>query len=432
MHWGRKEIDKVAVESATTDYEAFEAIGLEAIENAAILDMGCFDGFNTVLKFAPYDNISKVVGIDPEKEALDLAYQRTTDQRFSWILSTAEEFDAPSTSFDVVYLSHVFQHVKDKEAVANNAFRLLKPGGYIVIKTFDDSCKISYPDPDGVMKRLFSLYETSILPHTEHTRYTDRNNGQKCPGYLSAAGFEEIAVKIHTTDTLNKDTSERLALFNRFTYFRRNIPKEMPVALAKEYSELLGQWEKLFKQENYLHVSNTFVITARKPQTEHPDAFLPQMPTSIDNIRIEPMCEADLGQVMSIELDSFPDPWAPIAYAMEIRHNPRGFYSVARSASGSVIGYVGWWVTEQKAATIMHIAVEKQHRGSGVGTSLLEFACNHATACKCKVMQLQVRSKNTSARSFYRGYGFDEIGVNRDYYTSPEDDAVFMQKSLTE
>ena len=40
MHWGRKEIDKVAVESATTDYEAFEAIGLEAIENAAILDMG--------------------------------------------------------------------------------------------------------------------------------------------------------------------------------------------------------------------------------------------------------------------------------------------------------------------------------------------------------------------------------------------------------
>ena len=59
MHWGRKEIDKVAVESATTDYEAFEAIGLEAIENAAILDMGCFDGFNTVLKFAPYDTLAR-------------------------------------------------------------------------------------------------------------------------------------------------------------------------------------------------------------------------------------------------------------------------------------------------------------------------------------------------------------------------------------
>lgn len=430
MRWGRSEIDKVAVESAAADYEAFETIGLEAIENAAILDMGCFDGFNTVLKFAPYENISTVVGIDPETEALDLAGQHTTDQRFTWIRSSAEEFDAPSSSFDVVYLSHVFQHVRDKEAVASNAFRLLKPGGYIVIKTFDDSCKLSYPDPNHVMKRLFNLYETNILPHTEHTRYTDRNNGQKCPGYLSAVGFKEIAVKVHTTDTLNKSIAERLALFNRYTYFRRSIPKDMPEMLAKEYSDLLKQWEDLFKQENYLHVSNTFVITARKPQAEHPDSLLPQKPTSIGNIRIEPMRENDLGQVMSIELESFPDPWAPIAYAMEIRHNPRGFYSVARNAEGSIIGYIGWWVTEQKVATIMHIAVAKQHRGGGVGRSLLEFACNHAIECSCETMQLQVRSKNTSARSFYRNYGFAEIGTNRDYYTSPEDDAVFMQKSL--
>ena len=157
MHWGRKEIDKVAVESATTDYEAFEAIGLEAIENAAILDMGCFDGFNTVLKFAPYDNISKVVGIDPEEEALGLAIQRTNDPRFSWAQASAESYNAADSSFDVVYLSHVFQHVEDKQAVANNALRLLKPGGFIVIKTFDDSCKISYPDPKQSMKRLFSI-----------------------------------------------------------------------------------------------------------------------------------------------------------------------------------------------------------------------------------------------------------------------------------
>ena len=430
MRWGRSEIDKVAVESAAADYEAFETIGLEAIENAAILDMGCFDGFNTVLKFAPYENISTVVGIDPETEALDLAGQHTTDQRFTWIRSSAEEFDAPSSSFDVVYLSHVFQHVRDKEAVAGNAFRLLKPGGYIVIKTFDDSCKLSYPDPNHVMKRLFNLYETNILPHTEHTRYTDRNNGQKCAGYLSAAGFEEITLKIHTTDTLNKNVADRLALFNRYTYFRRNIPKDMPSMLAKEYSELLEEWEELFKQDNYLHVSNTFVITARKPQAEHPDSLLPQKPTSIGNIRIEPMRENDLGQVMSIELESFPDPWAPIAYAMEIRHNPQGFYSVARNAEGSIIGYIGWWVTEQKVATIMHIAVAKQHRRGGVGRSLLEFACNHAIECSCETMQLQVRSKNASARSFYRNYGFAEIGTNRDYYTSPEDDAVFMQKSL--
>ena len=434
MHWGREEIDRVAVESATADFEAFESIGLEAIDKAVVLDIGCFDGFNTVLKFAPYENIRKVVGIDPEAEALALANKRTEDRRFTWIQAFAEQYDAPDASFDLVYLSHVFQHTKDKGAVAENAFRLLKPGGYIVIKTFDDSCKISYPDPNQIMRRLFSLYETSVLPYTEHTRYTDRNNGQKCPGYLSTAGFKDISVKIHTTDTLNKSVAERLALYDRFTYFRRITPKEMSPQLKNEYSELLRQWRDLFKKENYLHVSNTFIVTAKKPSenTCISNQTLPLNKTYIRDVLVEPMLETDLGQVMSIEIESFPDPWAPIAYAMEIRHNPNGFYYVARRADGTISGYVGWWVTGQGLATIMHIAVGKKYRKTGVGTTLLRFACDQAISCGCKVMQLQVRSKNLVARSFYEKSGFKKLDTNPDYYTNPKDNAILMCKSLDE
>lgn len=431
MHWGRKEIDDIALESAVVDYEAFETIGLESIENASILDMGCFDGFNTVLKFSPYENITDVVGIDPEPESLALASQSTDDSRFSWIRASAEEFNAPDASFDVVYLSHVFQHVKDKDAVAKNAFRLLKPGGFIIIKTIDDSCKISYPDPDQVMKKLFKLYETYVLPHTIHTRYTDRNNGQKCPKYLSNAGFEEINIKIHTSDTLNKNASERLALYDRFTYFRRTIPDEMPRNLAHEYSELLRHWRNMFMQNDYLHVSNTFVITAKKPQEYDFCSILsPQKESRKDGIFIEPMSETDLGDVMSIEVESFPDPWAPIAYAMELRHNPKGFYYVARKPNGSIIGYIGWWVTEQRTATIMHIAVDKKNRGEGVGTKLLDFACEHAVSCKCEFMQLLVRSNNIIARSFYEAYGFEETGISKNYYTGPTDNAILMQMRI--
>ena len=64
MQWGKVAIDNVAIQSAKADFDAFERIGLEAIADAHVLDMGCFDGFNTVLKFALYDNIDEVVGID--------------------------------------------------------------------------------------------------------------------------------------------------------------------------------------------------------------------------------------------------------------------------------------------------------------------------------------------------------------------------------
>ena len=59
MSWNRQRIRSVAIDSATADYAAFEAIGLSEIPDASVLDVGCFDGFNTVLKFAPYGNIAR-------------------------------------------------------------------------------------------------------------------------------------------------------------------------------------------------------------------------------------------------------------------------------------------------------------------------------------------------------------------------------------
>lgn len=435
MQWGKATIDNVAIQSAKADFDAFERIGLEAMADARVLDMGCFDGFNTVLKFAPYDNIEEVVGIDIEDEALVEARQRTNDGRFSWAHADAETYDGPDESFDLVYLSHVFQHTKDKQEAANNAFRLLRPGGYVVIKTFDDSCKISYPDPDRVMRRLFELYETEILPHTTHTRYTDRNNGQKCPFYLRTAGFEEINISITTTDSLNKTLEQRRVLYERFTYFRRNIPVQMPPQKANEYRELLAKWKEMFEDEYYYHASNTFVITARKPLVpageEAEEIGNPKLVKIRGEFTIEPMTEQLLGQVMAIEVNAFPDPWTPVAYAMELRHNPNAHYVVALDKNNSVAGYVGWWTTDQGMATIMHIAVDGKRRKQGIGSILIDYACEHAAKYgNCALMQLQVRSSNASARSFYKRNGFTEEGVSENYYTAPDDDAVIMRKPI--
>ena len=467
MTWNAKYINEVAISSAHCDYEAFDGIALAEIDNAAILDVGCFDGFNTVLKFKPYQNATRVVGIDPMKASIELAKKQTDDKRFSWQNNDIEGFadialkDKNFDGFDLIYFSHVLQHVKDKQATLDAAFKLLKKGGFIVIKTFDDSCKLSYPDPNQVMKRLFALYEKEIAPRVEHTRYTDRNNGQKCPALLKSAGFENIHVKIHTTDTLNKTLDERMDLFERFTYFRQKSPEGLPQDLAKEQKELLSAWKELFKDENYCHISNTFMVTAQKlgadasinseleehsqknngehhtsfsvPPTsserfcdEYPNNLLSEQTPSIT-----PMKETDLGEVMSIEINAFPEPWTPLAYVSELRYNDAAYYIVAKDENNHVIGYVGWWeALEQKQATIMHIAVKSNVRKNGTGTKLLEYACSHAGQNGCIAMNLLVRSQNTPARAFYKKNGFIEVGTTADYYRCPKDDGIAMQKEL--
>ncbi|MBQ3302878.1 MAG: ribosomal protein S18-alanine N-acetyltransferase, partial [Eggerthellaceae bacterium] len=455
MSWNRERINGVAIASAPEDYAAFEAIGLSEIPDARVLDMGCFDGFNTVLKFALYSNIREIVGVDPSEQALAYAASSTNDERFCWICANCESFDGAENSFDVVYFSHVFQHLQDKEAGLANVMRLLKPGGYVIIKTVDDSNKMSYPDPDNVMTRLFALYEQHTLPNTEHTRYTDRNNGSKCYTVLKHAGFTNIAIRTTLADTAGKSLEERRALYERCTYFRKRIPENCDPDVAHEIKSLLAASEQLFERDDYYYASTTFIVIAQKPNADGKmccyqgplfgSAIRPfglaEAPARAENAvdgdetqtspvwDIVPLVEADLGQIMAIELKSFPDPWTPIAYAMELRYNPQGTYVAAKDESGTIGGYVGWWLAED-IATIANIAVDPGIRRNGIGRLLLDYACKEAKENGCSVMQLQVRAQNDIARRFYAAMGFDELSMSHGYYTNPDDDAVILARPL--
>ena len=444
MSWNKTRIDGVALASAADDYAMFEAIGLSEIEDACVLDMGCFDGFNTHLKFAPYENIARVVGVDPTQSALDEARSTFEDDRFSWESGDCETYGGPSESFDIVYFSHVFQHTRDKAASLENVFRLLKPGGYVLIKTIDDSCKSSYPDPNNAMKRLFSLYEQHILPNTPHTAHTDRNNGSKCYALLQQAGFTAISVKTTLADTAGKNLEQRRALFERCTYFRRNVPEGTDPAIAEEIHALLDEWGSLFEREDYYYSSPTFLVIAQKPDGDNPPkpyfgplfgthganaAAVSATGSSKDDWRLFPMSEDDLGQVMAIELKSFPDPWTPVAYAMELRHNALGSYVVARNGAGKIGGYVGWWEANG-AATIANIAVDPAIRRAGIGRTLLDYACDSARDRGCGVMQLQVRAANATARAFYAANGFSQMAMTHAYYANPDDDAIILARPL--
>lgn len=75
---------------------------------------------------------------------------------------------------------------------------------------------------------------------------------------------------------------------------------------------------------------------------------------------------------------------------------------------------------------IYRIAVREDKRQRGIGYRLLSFALKTERGSGVETVFLEVRSKNAPARALYTAYGFKEMGIRKNYYQNPIDDAVIM------
>ena len=94
---------------------------------------------------------------------------------------------------------------------------------------------------------------------------------------------------------------------------------------------------------------------------------------------------------------------------------------------GEVIAYIiGRKIPPE--GEIYRIAVREDKRQRGIGYRLLSYALKTELGSGVETVFLEVRSKNTAARALYTAYGFKEIGIRKNYYQNPSDDAVIMVK----
>lgn len=92
-----------------------------------------------------------------------------------------------------------------------------------------------------------------------------------------------------------------------------------------------------------------------------------------------------------------------------------------------VIGYViGRKIPPE--GEIYRIAVREDRRQRGVGYRLLSYCLKTERGSGVETVFLEVRSKNAPAIALYRAYGFKEMGIRKNYYQNPSDDAIVMIK----
>lgn len=143
---------------------------------------------------------------------------------------------------------------------------------------------------------------------------------------------------------------------------------------------------------------------------------------------IVPMQPAHIAQIAALEQTCFSDPWPESILARELT-NPLSLWLCALDGE-SVVGYIGSQ-TVLGEADMMNVAVAPRARRQGLGRALVEALC---TALRCRmqaeVLTLEVRDSNAPALALYASLGFAQIGLRKNYYQHPKEDARILRKAL--
>jgi len=140
---------------------------------------------------------------------------------------------------------------------------------------------------------------------------------------------------------------------------------------------------------------------------------------------ITKMTSAHVSQVAELETLCFSDPWSERSVASELE-NKLSYWLVAVE-DDRVAGYVGSQ-TVMGETDMMNIAVHPDFRRRGIGESLVNALVEGLKTMDSHCLTLEVRASNTPAIALYEKMGFQQIGLRKNYYRNPKEDALILRK----
>ena len=141
---------------------------------------------------------------------------------------------------------------------------------------------------------------------------------------------------------------------------------------------------------------------------------------------IERMNETHVAAVAALEKLCFSKPWSENSIASELK-NPLSLWMVAVE-DDVVCGYIGSQ-SVMGESDMMNVAVHPDHRRKGLGEKLVLALCD-ALSGENTSLTLEVRASNAPAISLYEKLGFVQVGLRKNYYRNPKEDALILRKEL--
>ena len=140
-------------------------------------------------------------------------------------------------------------------------------------------------------------------------------------------------------------------------------------------------------------------------------------------ITFRKMIPEDADAVAELELKCFAMPWSRADFLRE-NTNELAEYIVGE-LDKKIVAYAGAWVSFDQAE-VMHIAVEPELRGQGIGTILFGELIKAVKNRGATSITLEVRPSNVAAIKLYESFGLKSVGRRKNYYLDNGEDALIM------
>ena len=143
------------------------------------------------------------------------------------------------------------------------------------------------------------------------------------------------------------------------------------------------------------------------------------------DIKIEKMTITDLNNIKDNLNNDFDDFWNYNVLKEEIESN-NSKYIIAKIDT-EIVGFAGIKIIMDEA-DIMNIVTKKTFRNKGIGTLLLENLISIAYELQLSSISLEVNEENSPAIHLYEKFGFQNLGIRKNYYQ--DKNAIIMTKKF--
>lgn len=131
-----------------------------------------------------------------------------------------------------------------------------------------------------------------------------------------------------------------------------------------------------------------------------------------------------LGQVEELEKVCFSLPWTWEMLMSQLPDDEHEFLA-AVDENEKLLGYVGM-MTVLDEGYISNVAVDPACRRQGIGEALIRELLERCRLRQLSFVTLEVREHNEPAIGLYSKMGFVPVGLRKNYYEAPRENALLM------
>ncbi len=214
---------------------------LEFKPGMTVIDIGSGAGFPLLELAGRMGSTSKIYGIDPWKTANARARQKIENYGYKnveLIEASAENIPLEANSIDLVVSNLGINNFQNPEVVFIECFRVLKPGGKLVLTTnCNGHWKLFYDIFESTLKRISKTeYIPKLTAQQEH-----RGNIQSISAYFSESGFK---VERIFEDHLPMNFANGTAFLNHHFVKLGWMASWLEIFPQKEHREIFSELEK--------------------------------------------------------------------------------------------------------------------------------------------------------------------------------------------